>query len=119
MTRMKISVALMSMLVCAALLVAASAPVGTWDCTSSAPGGGEMNWTLTLKQVDGKLVGTAGNDQGEIAIDEAKYENDTLTFKVSLDSGTYDVTMKFDGDKVDGNWKGSGETGTIKGSKKA
>ena len=78
-----------------------------------------MTWTLTVREVDGKLVGTAGSDQGEVQVDDVKYDNDTITFSVSLDSGTYDITLKVDGDKLDGNWKGGGETGTIKGSKKA
>jgi hypothetical protein len=111
---------MLSLSLAALVLVAADKPVGSWDCTSSTPnGGGEHQWTLTVKEVDGKLAGTAGSEDGEIQLEELKYEDGTLSFKVSLESGTYEVTLKIDGDKLDGNWKGGGETGTVKGVKKA
>ncbi|HVX67902.1 MAG TPA: hypothetical protein VHA11_14920 [Bryobacteraceae bacterium] len=122
MTSKRFGFALMLLVLSAAfLLAAAKTPVGTWECVSVVPGGGssEMAWTLNLREVDGKLVGTAANDQGEVAIDDAKFDNDTLTFSVSLDSGTYEISLKVDDDKLDGNWKGGGETGTIKGTRKA
>jgi hypothetical protein len=93
--------------------------VGNWDCVSSAPGGGEIKWTLTVKEVDGKLACTLATEDGEIPLDDVKYENNVLTFKVNRGEGTYDVTLKFEGDKLDGTWKGNGETGAIKGSKRA
>lgn len=121
MTARKFGLAVVLLTVSAALLLAAKPPVGTWECVSAVPGGGsgEMTWTLNLREVDGKLVGTAGNDQGEVSIDDPKFDDDTLTFSVSLDSGTYEVSLKVDGDKLDGSWKGGGETGSIKGTKKA
>jgi hypothetical protein len=119
MNRKHVSLGFLGILLSAALLLAASKPLGRWECTSSTPGGSEMKWTLTVKEVDGKLVGTAGSDDGEIEIEDAKFENDTLSFKVTHDSGSYEVILKIDGDKLDGNWKGGGETGTIKGAKKA
>ncbi len=121
MTSRNLTVAVIVLVLSALLLSAADAPVGSWECTSAAPGGSgdQMTWTLTLREVDGKLIGTAGNEEGEVSLDNPKYEDETLTFSVSLDSGTYDVTLKFDGDKVDGNWKGGGESGAIKGTKKA
>ncbi len=119
MTHKNLGIALVCLLLLAVVALAADAPVGDWSCTSTAPGGGEINWTLSLKEVDGKLVGTAAGDEGQIAIDDAKFEDDTLTFSVSLDSGTYDITLKPHGDKIEGSWKGGGETGAIKGTKKA
>jgi hypothetical protein len=113
-------VGVMGLLLSALLLTAAGTPVGSWDCVSAAPGEtGEMNWTLDIKEVDGKLTGTAGNDQGQVAVDNLKFEDDTLTFSVSIESGTYDITLKVNGEKLEGNWKGGGETGAIKGTKKA
>ncbi len=112
--------AALSLLLAAVVLAAGGKPVGSWDCTSSTPnGGGEHQWTLTVKEVDGKLAGTAGGESGDVSLEEVKYEGGTLTFKVSIESGTYEVILKIDGDKLDGNWKGGGETGTVKGVKKA
>lgn len=119
MTRANLSVAILCLLLAAACLMAAAKPLGTWQCVSTAPGGGELKWTLTLSEEDGNLAGSATSDEGSISIDDPKYENDTLTFKVTIDSGTYEITLKFDGDKADGSWKGGGETGTIKGTRKA
>lgn len=119
MTGKNFRLAAISLLLAALVLLAGGKPLGSWDCTSSTPNsGGEYHWTLTVKEVDGKLVGTAGGEADEIPIDDLKYEDGTLTFKVSLDSGTYEVNLKIDGDKIDGNWKGGGETGTVKGVKK-
>ncbi len=112
---------LLILLLGAACLTAGDKPVGTWDCVSSTPAGAELRWTLTLKEENGKLVGTAESEEGQIPIESVEYSGDTLTFRVSLDTGTYVVTMKFSGDKVDGNWKSaaSDEGGTIRGVKKA
>ncbi len=113
------SLALVCLLLIPVWVSAADKPiVGSWDCVSSTPGGGEMRFTLTVKEQDGKLIGTAGSDQGEIPITDPKFENGTFSFKVVMDSETYDVNVKVAGDKLDGAWKGGGETGAIKGNKK-
>ena len=80
-----------------------------------------MKWTLTLREQDGKLVGKAVSDEGDIPVDDVTYSDNTLNFRVSLETGTYSVTVKFAGDKLDGRWKcetgeGSGE---VKGIRKA
>ncbi|MGE5644559.1 MAG: hypothetical protein ACM336_02085 [Acidobacteriota bacterium] len=118
MTRTNVWVAIVGLMLCAAFLAAAGAPLGRWECISSAPGGGEVRWTLNVKEIDGKLVCTAGTEDGEVAVDDLKYENNVLTFKVPRADGAYDVTVKFNGDKLDGTWKGNGETGAIKGARK-
>jgi hypothetical protein len=119
MARSNISIGALCVLLSAAFLMAAAKPLGTWECSSSTPGGDERKWTLTVQELDGKLVGTVGGEEGDIPIEDAKFENDTLTFKVTLDTGTYQVTLKIDGDKLDGSWTGGGISGTVKGSKKA
>jgi hypothetical protein len=121
MTRIRLTIPLLLLLVGAAVAVAADKPVGNWDCVALTPNGGEMKFTLNLKEQDGKLVGTAQSDTGEIAVEDAKFENGTLSFKVTLDSGSYIVTLKVDHDKLDGNWKAEsgGDTGEIRGVKKA
>lgn len=120
MTRKSFCFALAGICLSVVFLIAASKPVGSWECTSTTPTGGEMKWTLTLKEVGGKLVGSAGSDDGgEISIEDAKYDNGTLTFKVPFEGCTYEVTLRIEGDKLDGSWKGGGENGIVKGTKKA
>ncbi len=110
-----------ALLAVAAWLAAAEQPVGSWDCVSSTPVGTEMKWTLHLKEEQGQLVGTAESDEGSIPISEVHYDNGTLSFRVSLETGVYIVTLKFNGNKVAGDWKSesSGDTGTVKGVKRA
>lgn len=119
MQRAGIFVALLSILVCAGWLAAAETSIGgSWDCVSTTPGGGEMKWTLTIKEEGGKLVGTAGSEEGDIPLNDVKFDKNTLTFKVVLNSETYEVQLKVSGTTLDGSWKGGGETGSIKGNKK-
>jgi len=118
MTRSNIFIGALCVFLAAAFLVAAAPPLGTWECTSSTPGGDERKWTLTVQESNGKLAGTVGGEDGDSSIEDAKYENGTLTFKVTLDTGTYQVTLKIDGGKLDGTWTGGGASGTVKGFKK-
>ncbi len=97
---------------------AEQAIVGSWDCTSTTPIGTEVKWTLTVKEQDGKLTGTAGSDEGEMPISEAKMEDGTFSFKVFIESEPYQVRIKVMGPKFEGTWKGGGETGAIRGTKK-
>jgi hypothetical protein len=108
----------MYLLLCAALLAAAHAPEGTWDCLSTTPDGPEVKWTLNLKEVNGKLTGTATSERGEDSIEDPKYDDGSLTFKVTHQGETYVVSLKFVDDHVEGDWKGGGASGTVKGSKK-
>jgi hypothetical protein len=120
MNRTAISFALVGLLLAAAL--AASSPiVGTWDCVSPGPNGeSEMQWTLTMKEVDGRLVGTAAGQEGETEIVEPKFESGTLSFKVIHDSGAINVELKLKDDKLEGAWKNeSGQTGAIRGARRA
>ncbi len=119
MNRRNFFLALAPVLVSAGWLFAAEqAIVGNWDCVSTTPIGTDMKWTLTVKEQDGKLTGTAGSDEGEMPISEPKLENDTFTFKVFVNSEPYQVKIKVNAGKFDGTWTGGGETGAIKGTKK-
>ena len=98
------------------------AVLGSWSCTSASPGGGEgeMAWTLDVREVEGKLVGTAGNEGGSVDLIDPKFENDTLSFKVALDSGTYALQLKIKGNTLEGAWTGDGgQKGAVKGTKKS
>lgn len=92
--------------------------VGRWDCVATMPGGGETKWTLTVQEQDGKLTGTAGSEEGDLPITDPKYENDTFSFKVVIDSDTYEVQVRVTGARFEGSWKGGGQTGSLKGVKK-
>ncbi len=120
MTRVTLVFTLILLPLGVACLLAGDKPVGEWACTATTPSGGELSWTLSLKEENGRLTGSAASDEGEIPISDLRYEDGTLTFKVSLDTGTYSVTVHFKGNKLDGNWKAeSGDSGAVSGTKKA
>lgn len=110
-------------LLCALFGLAADNPVvGTWKVVSTGPNAGdEFNWTMTIKEQDGKLTGTLVGDMGEFQLTDTKYEDGTLKCKVAIDVNTYTIEAKVEGAKMNGTWKGitTGESGTIKGAKQA
>jgi hypothetical protein len=117
--RIRLSLALLALTGAVALAAAANAVVGTWQLVSDSPGGEQYNWTLVLKEDEGKLSGTMTGGPGAYTLLEPKLEGETFTFKVTIDEQTYSIQAKISGGKFDGTWKGPGSQGTIKGTKQA
>lgn len=117
--RMRPFLALLAVAGAVALAAAANAVVGTWQLVSDSPGGEQYNWTLVLKEDEGKLVGTLTGGPGSYTLLEPKLEGETFTCKVTIEEQTYAIQAKIAGGKFDGTWKGPGSQGTIKGSKQA
>ncbi|HVT94639.1 MAG TPA: hypothetical protein VHD76_17460 [Bryobacteraceae bacterium] len=121
---MKIS-ALLLLLTAAALVIpphakaAEPAVVGTWDCVSETPDGGEYKFTLTVKHEDGKFTAIAGTEEGDMAVGDIKVDGDDVSFKATVGEEDYSVTIKVNGSKFEGKWSGGDESGSIKGSKHA
>ncbi len=91
--------------------------VGRWDCVASIPGGGESKWTLTVKEDNGKLAGSVLGEEGEMPLDNPKFDNGVLSFSVNIESVTYNVQLKVQDAKLEGSWTGGGDTGSLRGSK--
>jgi len=83
---------------------------GTWKWSQQGPGG-EIEFTLKIKQVGEKLTGTITGFGGEESpIEEGKVKDGTVTFKVTRDFGGRPFVTTYTG-KVDGNaLKGKSET---------
>lgn len=96
----------------AAGLAAASAVAGTWDVVSLTPDGDEMHGTLTLTESDGKLSATFVADDGDWKVSNVKFEDNVLSFTVSRDDA-YNVSLKVNGDKMEGTWSGQGDSGKV------
>lgn len=83
-------------------------PNGTWKFTQMGRGGNSRDVTLKLKLDGDKLTGkiTAGQDNAEVDIEEAKYKDGELSFQVTRErNGNKRVTKykgKVDGDKITG-----------------
>ena len=93
-------------------LAAASAAAGVWDCVSLTPDGDEMHSTLTVTESGGKVNAALKSDDGEWTVSKVKFEGKVLTFTVSRDND-YIVTLTVDGDKMEGNWSGGGDSGKV------
>lgn len=94
-----------------------NAVVGTWDVVGTDDAGQTANWTLVVKEDDGKLGGTLSGDPGEFALVDAKLEGSAFTFKVVVNEATYTVETTIDGNKFEGKYKGPEATGSLKGTK--
>ena len=83
---------------------------GTWKWSQQGPGG-EIEFTLKIKQDGEKLTGTITGFGGEESpIEEGKVTDGTVSFKVTRDFGGRPFVTTYTG-KVDGNaLKGKSET---------
>ena len=104
--------ALALLVLTAAWLPAASAVAGVWECISVTPDGDEMHSTLTLTDSDGKLSATLVSDDGDWKVSDLKFDGKVLSFTVSRDAD-YTVSLKVEGDKMEGTWSGGGDSGKV------
>jgi hypothetical protein len=103
----------------AILVAAAEKPIiGKWECVATTGDGSTMNLILTVDEKDGKLAGLVSMQEGDYELVDPKLEKDVFTFRVLLNAETYDVELKVSGSKLDGTWKGAGQTGELHGKKK-
>lgn len=90
--------------------------VGKWNMTSDT-NGDPVEWTLVLKEADGKLTGFLTTDSAEQPAKGFKYEAGVITFKAPYQGQDYDIQLKLVGDKLDGTWSGGGDSGRTHGTK--
>lgn len=86
---------------------AAADPSGTWTYTLATPNGRSMESTLVLSYKDGKLSGTVDNRAGKTEIENASFENGTVSF---------DVHRERRRAKSDAHYEGKMEDNTITGT---
>ena len=98
---------------------AEKAIVGAWECVSVNPEGEKENWTLTVKEEDGKLSGTLVGDPGQFPLIAPKMEGDTFTTRVAIAEEEYSLEIKVSEKKLQGTVKGSTAQGTITGVKQS
>ncbi len=108
----------------AAMMLAVSAPaqdykplIGTWNMTSETSDGDPIQWTLTLKETEGKLTAAMGTDEGEQLAKDFTFADGVLKFKAPYQGVDYDIELKATADKLDGKWSGQGDSGKTSGTK--
>lgn len=110
--------------VCVLTLLAASfcvahdnaALVGKWNMTSETDGD-PVQWTLVLKDENGKLAGFLTTDESEQPAKDFKYDAGVITFKAPYEGQDYDIELKLVGNKLNGTWSGGGGSGQTSGTK--
>ncbi len=108
------------LLLATALAFAASNPaVGTWQISSTTDDGQEYAWKLVIKEDGGALSGVLSGEPGDYQLSDVKCENDTLTFKVTVEDQTYECEAKIAGKSLEGAFKGGAASGKLKGTKES
>lgn len=93
-----------------------AALIGKWNMTSES-GGDPVLWTLVLKESDGKLTGLLTTNAAERPAKDFKYEAGAITFKAPYQGEDYEIQLTLKSDKLDGTWRGGGDTGRTSGTK--
>lgn len=118
MTSVKHPVIPCMLLILAASLWAAVPIVGTWDVSSVDQDGNPIRAALTMKEDNGKLVGSVTVDDMLLGMRDAHMSGDTFTCKLTYEDRVFDVKMKVAGDSLEGAWESSGgRKGHIKGKR--
>ena len=84
---------------------------------TSETDGDPIKWTLTVKEVDGKLTALCGTAEGEKPAKNVTFADGVLKFAAPYEDVYYDITLKLDENKFDGTWDGDGNTGKTYGSR--
>jgi hypothetical protein len=90
--------------------------IGKWDMTSETEGD-SVRWTLSLKEIDGKLSATLVAGENEVPAKDFTYTDGVLKFKVPYEGDFYDIELKATADKLTGTWSGGGNSGRTTGTK--
>jgi hypothetical protein len=90
--------------------------IGTWKMTSETDGD-PVEWSLVLREVDGKLAAFLTTDSGEQAAKGFTYSEGVLKFQAPYEGESYDIELKVSGDKLDGTWSGNGNSGKTSGAR--
>jgi hypothetical protein len=97
-----------------AAMALAAGPTGTWKWTTRSPSG-DIETTLKLESVDGKLAGAYSNQFGDTAVSNLSVEDDVIVFDVVRDFGGNKYVVKYrgklDGDTIRGTIEAPGHDG--------
>jgi len=90
--------------------------LGDWNMTSESDGD-PIKWTLSLKEVEGKLTAICGTADGEKPAKNVTFADGVLKFVTHYEDDDYGITLKPNGNKLEGTWEGDGNSGKTYGFK--
>jgi hypothetical protein len=107
---MRHGVAVVFLVVCAGLAVADDKPnpTGTWKYTADV-GGQSLDVTIKLKLEGDKLTGTVTVAEMESKIEDAKYKDGKVSFKVNREFNGNKIVIKYAGTIKGDTFKGKRE----------
>ena len=85
---------------------------GAWQCKSTLPDGGDIEYPLDLRLRDGKITGTL-NMGGEASV-EGTFADGQITLRLGTEIGAFDIRAKMEQGTLRGEWRRS--DGTEKGN---
>ena len=92
--------------------------VGKWNMTSETDNGDPVQWTLILREDDGKPTALLNTDSGEQPAKDFTYTDGVLKFKAPYQGEDYDIELKVTPENnLDGTWSGGGNSGKTTGKK--
>jgi hypothetical protein len=103
--------------VCSLLAQDYKSLVGKWNMVSETDGD-PVNWTLVLKDNDGKLMAFLATDAGEQQAKDFTYADKVIKFKAPYDGEDYEIELKVTPEnKLEGKYSGGGNSGKTTGTK--
>ncbi len=114
------SVSLLLLLLLAAYATPANPIVGEWDCKSTDERGTQVLWTLAVNEQQGKLSGWIQIGEDRVDLVNPKLDGNSFSFGVVINpEETIAITLKVDGNKLEGKFSGKASgTGTVTGQKR-
>ena len=93
--------------------------IGTWRCVSNDTPIGNLTWTMTIKDEEGKLAGTMACDElGTFRLSELKLDGDDFAFVFYPAGNHVTVKTKLQERKLIGTWQiDAGPGGEFRGDK--
>ncbi len=93
-----------------------SALIGKWNMSSESDSGA-VEWTLVLRDADGKLMGFLATEGPEAPAKNFTYADGVIKFIAPYQGDDYTIELKMQGDKLVGTWSGGGNDGKTTGAK--
>ena len=90
------------------ILVAASAAAadvaGKWDVVAVGANGREYKLVMDLSQKEGKWGGNLAGPQGDIQLEEVRFDGKELAYAFSLSQGQFKIKLSLEGESLKGNF---------------
>lgn len=92
---------------------------GTWDCHAHGGAGGDITFTLYLKENKEIVDGSISSPVGSTDVASGTFRRDMLELTFDLPQGNYTLMAKMEKGKLSGTWSLDTDKGTWEATKHA